>query len=329
MKQYNTLRAVAADSIFSQSREICALYERLSTCGEFLKAISILANRGENSRVIITGIGKSGHVGRKMAATLASTGTTSFFVHSTEAFHGDLGMFGPTDVIIMISNSGETDEVIKLLPTLRRWGNKVISISGNPASTLATHADANIDVRVSQEVCPNNLAPTTSTTATIVVGDALACALIKANNFEATDFAEFHPGGSLGRRLLSKVKDFKKKRNHLAIVNKDTSYIDVVLTMTSRQCGVAIVLGDKDELLGVISDGDLRRAVVNNINTDEAVIPISTKASDIMTSDFIAVDEDTSLVEATDIMKDNRIKQLVIVDKHNNFVSIVEQHDVI
>lgn len=329
MEKYKTLRTIAAESILIQSEEVNALHERLAKCDDFLKAISILAGRDKDSRLIITGIGKSGHVGRKMAATLASTGTTSFFVHATEAFHGDLGMFSKSDVVILISNSGETDEVVKLIPTLRRWGNKVISISGNPESTLATYADANIDIRVSQEACPNNLAPTTSTTATMVVGDALACALIKANNFEARDFAEFHPGGSLGKRLLSTVKDFKKKRSHLAIVSHDTPYIDVILTMTGRQSGVAIVVGDQGDVLGLISDGDLRRAVVKHIQTDISVIPMDTKAGDIMTTNFVSVDEDTSLVEATEIMKDHRIKQLVIVDKHDNFVSIVEQHDVV
>lgn len=329
MEKYKSLRAIAAESISTQAEEINALQERLVKCDDFLKALSILAGRDSSSRLIITGIGKSGHVGRKMAATLASTGTTAFFVHATEAFHGDLGMFSKSDVVIMISNSGETDEVVKLLPTLKRWGNKVISISGNPASTLATHADANIDVRVSQEVCPHNLAPTTSTTATMVVGDALACALIKANNFEARDFAEFHPGGSLGKRLLSTVKDFKKKRSHLAIVSHDTPYIEVLLTMTGRQSGVAIVVSDQGDVLGLISDGDLRRAVVSHIQTDESMIPINTKAGDIMTTNFVSVEEDTSLVKATEIMKDHRIKQLVVVDKHNNFVSIVEQHDVV
>ncbi|MGL4821592.1 MAG: KpsF/GutQ family sugar-phosphate isomerase, partial [Plesiomonas shigelloides] len=225
--------------------------------------------------VIICGMGKSGHVGRKISATLASTGTPSFFVHPAEAFHGDLGMITPDDVVVLISNSGETDEVLKLIPSLKNFGNRIIAITGGMQSTLAKNADAVLDIKMQGESCPNNLAPTTSTTLTMAIGDALASALMNKRHFMPNDFAKFHPGGSLGRRLLTRLKDVMSTR--LTKVNPDTSLKVVIVGMTQDQHGIALVMEDTN-LVGVITDGDLRRAMTRqDFNLD------TFKAKDIMT----------------------------------------------
>lgn len=209
-------------------------------------------------RVIISGVGKSGLIGQKIVATFASTGTPSFYLHPTEAFHGDLGMLRPIDLLILISYSGETDEVNKLIPSLKAFGNKIIAITGSEDSTLAKHADVFLNINVTREICPNNLAPTSSTLVTLALGDALAVALMKARDFKAEDFAKFHPGGSLGRKLLCKVEDVMTSSN-LPFVNKDASLSDCLLAMTASKTGVALV-GAACALEGVITDGDIRRA---------------------------------------------------------------------
>lgn len=265
----------------------------------------IMACKG---RLVISGMGKSGHIGKKIAATLASTGTPSFFIHPAEAYHGDLGMIRAKDVVLLISNSGETDEVIKLIPSLKKFGNKIIAIANAADSTLAKHADLFLDIHVQKEACPNNLAPTTSTTVTLALGDALAVALMKVRNFQPEHFAAFHPGGSLGRRLLTKVKDVMLKDN-LPLVSKETHMSNVIKTMTQSLQGIALVADEHRRLLGVITDGDLRRALLKGIDLESIL------ASSIMTRNPVTIDEDSMLVDAELKMKNTNINKLIVIGK--------------
>ena len=266
--------------------------------------------------VIICGMGKSGHVGRKMSATLASTGTPSFFVHPAEAFHGDLGMITGDDVVILISNSGETDEILKLIPSLKNFGNRIIAITGGLESTLAKNADALLEIKMQSESCPNNLAPTTSTTLTMAIGDALASALMNKRHFMPNDFAKFHPGGSLGRRLLTRLEDVMSKR--LTKVKPTAPLKEVIVGMTQDQHGIALVM-EEHTLIGVITDGDLRRAMTRHdfdLNTF--------KAKDIMTQSPITASEHSMLSDAEELMRTHQIKQLLVVDDANIPVGVVE-----
>lgn len=269
--------------------------------------------------VIICGMGKSGHVGRKMSATLASTGTPSFFVHPAEAFHGDLGMITCDDVVILISNSGETDEILKLIPSLKNFGNRTIAITGGLQSTLAKNADAVLEIRMQNESCPNNLAPTTSTTLTMAIGDALASALMNKRHFMPNDFARFHPGGSLGRRLLTRLKDVMSHR--ITKVTPDSPLKDVIVSMTQDQHGIALVIIDQT-LIGVITDGDLRRAMTR---TDFDLN--SLKARDIMTQNPITASQHSMLNDAEELMRDNQIKQLLVLDDAKIPVGIIDFYD--
>lgn len=266
--------------------------------------------------VIICGMGKSGHVGRKMSATLASTGTPSFFVHPAEAFHGDLGMITCDDVVILISNSGETDEILKLIPSLKNFGNRTIAITGGLQSTLAKNADAVLEIRMQNESCPNNLAPTTSTTLTMAIGDALASALMNKRHFMPNDFARFHPGGSLGRRLLTRLKDVMSKR--ITKVTPESPLKEVIVGMTQDQHGIALVMIE-NSLIGVITDGDLRRAMMRSdfdIN--------SFKAKDIMTQSPITASQNSMLSEAEELMRHNQIKQLLVLDESKTPVGVID-----
>lgn len=266
--------------------------------------------------VIICGMGKSGHVGRKMSATLASTGTPSFFVHPAEAFHGDLGMITCDDVVILISNSGETDEILKLIPSLKNFGNRIIAITGGLQSTLAKNADAVLEIKMQSESCPNNLAPTTSTTLTMAIGDALASALISKRRFMPNDFAKFHPGGSLGRRLLTRLKDVMSQR--ITKVAPDSPLKEVIVDMTQDQHGIALVMVGHI-LIGVITDGDLRRAMMrNDFNLD------TFKAKDIMTKSPITASQNSMLSEAEELMRHNQIKQLLVLDEAKIPVGILD-----
>ena len=266
--------------------------------------------------VIICGMGKSGHVGRKISATLASTGTPSFFVHPAEAFHGDLGMITPDDVVVLISNSGETDEVLKLIPSLKNFGNRIIAITGGMKSTLAKNADAVLEIKMQGESCPNNLAPTTSTTLTMAIGDALASALMNKRNFMPNDFARFHPGGSLGRRLLTRLKDVMSTR--LTKVNPSTSLKEVIVAMTKDQHGIALVMTE-ETLIGVITDGDLRRAMIRqDFDLD------TFQAQDIMTDRPITASQHSMLSDAEELMRANQIKQLLVVNETFVPVGVVD-----
>lgn len=300
------------ETIIDQSEAMRKLAESMNV-SEFAKALSLMKCCG--GHVIVCGMGKSGHVGKKMSATLASTGTPSFFLHPAEAFHGDLGMVTSNDVVILISNSGETDEILKLIPSLNNFGNKIIAITGKKESTLAKNADALLLIDLEKESCPNNLAPTTSTTLTMAIGDALAVALIKARNFLPVDFAKFHPGGSLGKRLLTQVKDVMLTKN-LPFVLPNTPIEEVIIIMTSSRLGVAIVV-ENNQLCGLITDGDLRRSLVSGIDIKCSI------AKNIMNEKIITVISSTSLSDAEDIMRDTKVKILIVTD-NKSVVGIVE-----
>lgn len=300
------------------SAEMEALAEMSARIGEaFEKAIDIiLQTRG---RVIVVGMGKSGIIGKKIAATLASTGTSSFFVHPGEAYHGDLGMIRPSDTVILISNSGETEELIRLIPFLQYQGNQVIAMTGKLESTLAKNAHVVLDVSVQREACNNNLAPTSSTTATLVMGDALAVALSTVRGFQPEDFARFHPGGSLGRKLLTRVRDVMHTRN-LPICSPDSSMREVVHTVTSGRMGIALVVSG-DKLRGVITDGDLRRALERHAE------PMNLQAAEVMTEGPHTISADERFADAEHCMRRLRVKVLVVTDEYGSPVGIVDLFD--
>lgn len=284
---------------------------------QFNKAVdAVLATRG---RFVIAGVGKSGHVGSKMAATLASTGTPSFFMHPTEAFHGDLGMVKGIDTVLLISYSGETEEVVRLLPALKRLGVTIIAMTGQAASTLAREADIHLDVNVPREVCPHNLAPTTSTTLTIAMGDALAVALMTARDFKPEDFAERHPGGSLGRRLLNRARDLMRGKD-LPVVAPTAPFSDVLNSMTAGRLGLTVVV-DHGRIAGVISDGDLRRVMQAHAN------PTSLKAADMMTSNPVIVQPDDLVSLALEQMRERRVKSVLVSGDGAALDGILDMHD--
>lgn len=280
----------------------------------FTKAIDLILNT--KGRCVVSGMGKSGHIGAKIAATLASTGTPSFFIHPGEALHGDLGMLTCDDVLIAISNSGETEELLKIVPVIKRRKISLIVMSGNLKSTLAKQGDICLNISITKEACPLNLAPMSSTTATLVMGDALAATLMKARNFKPDDFALFHPGGSLGRKLLTKVKDLMVSEN-LPIVHPETEFNDLVNVMTSGKLGLCIVLED-EKLVGIITDGDLRRALKAS---DKPRFDF--RAKEIMSTNPKLVDADAMASEAEEIMLKYKIKE-IIVGKKEKVVGIIQ-----
>ncbi len=307
--------SIGAESLSAQSRALHALASRLGAA--FDRAVELIL--GCQGRAVVCGMGKSGLVGRKIAATLASTGTPSFFLHPGEALHGDLGMLTPQDLLILLSYSGETDEVVKLIPSLKRFGNTLIGITGNPHSLLGKRCNVVLEVAVEREVCPNNLAPTTSTLVTMAMGDALACALMKARDFKAIDFAEFHPGGTLGRRLLTRVCDVMRT-HELPIVEPRTSVQETLFVMTKGRLGTTLVM-EGDQMVGIVTDGDLRRALLDNPNVMNSTV------DQIMTCTPVTIRANAQLAQAEDLMKQKKIKLLVAVDEWNRPVGILEIFD--
>ncbi|RXS43548.1 KpsF/GutQ family sugar-phosphate isomerase [Idiomarina sp. 29L] len=263
-----------------------------------------------DGRVIVCGMGKSGHVGKKIFATLVSTGTPSFFLHPSEAFHGDLGMVQPSDVFLAISNSGETEELLRLIPFLKDNGNTLICMTGNPSSTLAQNADCHLDIGVQEEACPLQLAPTSSTTATLVMGDALAIALMEARQFKPENFARFHPGGSLGRKLLSRVIDFALPA---VTVHADSDFKFLLTRIANSKCGVVCVTKN-EKLVGVITDGDIRRA----LSSYELSELNSLSAESIMTKSPKVVSYSTKCVDADTLMSETSVNSLIVNDEANN-----------
>ncbi len=272
-------------------------------------------------RVVVTGMGKSGHIGGKIAATLASTGTPSFFMHPAEASHGDLGMITSHDLLLAVSYSGETAEVVTILPLVKRMGAKLISMTGKPGSTLARAADVHLDVSVSEEACPLNLAPTASTTATLAMGDALAVALLESRGFTAEDFALSHPSGSLGKRLLLRVADIMHTGDEIPSVGEKVSLSDGLLEMTQKGLGMTAVVDDSERLIGIFTDGDLRRALDREIGVHE------TNMQSVVHRDCIVTGPDVMAAEAVHVMEENKITALLVVDNDMQLIGALNVHD--
>ena len=288
---------------------------------EFVRACEmILASRG---RVVVVGMGKSGHIGRKVAATLASTGTPAFFVHPAEASHGDMGMITRDDIILALSNSGTTAEIVTLLPLIKRLGIKMISMTGNPASTLAKAADISLNAHVEHEACSLNLAPTSSTTATLVMGDALAVALLDARGFTAEDFAFSHPGGALGRRLLLKVENVMHTGDDLPQVQRGTLLRDALMEMTRKGLGMTAILEADGRLAGIFTDGDLRRTLDRPIDIRQTTI------DEVMTVHGKTAKADMLAAQALKIMEDHKIGALIVVDENDRPVGAFNLQDLL
>jgi arabinose-5-phosphate isomerase len=311
--------ALAISVLTEEAQAIQSLTERIDK--GFVNACRILLDcRG---RVVVTGMGKSGHIGGKIAATLASTGTPAFFVHPGEASHGDLGMITRNDVVIALSNSGETDELLTILPLLRRLGVPLVALTGNPASRLAQEAQVHLDVSVAREACPLGLAPTTSTTAALAMGDALAVALLNARGFTADDFARSHPGGRLGRRLLIHVSDVMRKGSDLPIVQASAVLRDALLEISSKGLGIAFVCDSGLRIEGVFTDGDLRRAIDRGLDVRTAIV------SEAMTTGGISARAQWLAVEALRIMDEGKISALPVVNDENRLIGALNMHDLL
>jgi len=289
---------------------------------DFIRAVEIIHN--SKGRVVITGIGKSGLVGRKIAATLASTGTPSFFMHPAEASHGDLGMVTEDDVVIAISNSGETEEILRLIPYLKYFNVKIIALTGNPKSTLAKQADVVLDVSVKEEACPFGFIPTASTTVTMAMGDAIAVALIMRNGFKKEDFAVFHPGGSLGRRMLTKVKDLMHTGEEVPVAYPDTLMLDAVLEISSKRLGVVVIVDENKRILGIITDGDVRRGVQR---WGKELFEL--KASQIMTKNPKTINEEELAAVALSTMQKYSITSLVVPANDGTLKGLIHIHDIL
>ncbi len=306
--------------IDTETEAIQALKARIDD--QFVRACEYMLNcRG---RIVVTGMGKSGHIGGKIAATLASTGSPAFFVHPGEASHGDLGMITAQDVVLALSNSGGTEEILTIVPLIKRLGAPLIALTGNPASRLATEADVHLDVSVEREACPLGLAPTSSTTATLVMGDALAISLLESRGFTADDFALSHPGGRLGKRLLLHVADLMHSGNSLPKVNQQASLAEALVEMSQKGLGMTTVVDNDDHLLGIFTDGDLRRLL------DHGAIDIqSLKISDAMTRRFTSIKKDRLAAEALQFMDSKRINALPVVDGDGRLIGALNMHDLL
>ncbi|MEF8733362.1 MAG: KpsF/GutQ family sugar-phosphate isomerase [Candidatus Accumulibacter meliphilus] len=296
---------------------VMALAERID--GAFVQALALILNC--HGRVIVSGMGKSGHVGRKIASTLSSTGTPAYFVHPAEASHGDLGMITRDDVLIAISNSGESAELLMIVPIIKRLGAKLISMTGNTQSSLAVEADVHLDAAVALEACPLNLAPTASTTAVLALGDALAVALLDARGFGAEDFARSHPGGSLGRRLLTHVRDVMRAGSALPEVVPTTRVPDAILEISRGGIGMTAVLTPERRVIGIVTDGDLRRAFAKGLDLRSLVV------ADIMGQKPHAIGPDHLAVEAVQMMEQYKINQLPVVDESGILLGALNMHD--
>ncbi|QFY91100.1 KpsF/GutQ family sugar-phosphate isomerase [Magnetovirga frankeli] len=274
-------------------------------------------------RVIVTGMGKSGHIGNKIAATLASTGTPAFFVHPGEASHGDLGMFTDKDVVLALSNSGETGEILTILPLIKRLGVPLIALTGNPGSNLAREADVHLDVSVEKEACPLGLAPTSSTTASLAMGDALAVALLEARGFTEKDFARSHPGGSLGRRLLLHVADIMRSGEAIPQVGQDASLNQALLEMTRKGLGMTAVVDDQGCILGIYTDGDLRRTLDQGLDIHQIGI------RQVMTPGCVTLPRHSLAAEALQLMESRKINALLVADEGGQLIGALNMHDLL
>jgi len=313
-QQCSDLSQIAVDSpliesvqrtLSEQGQALTALSQQLDARQYAVALKMMLECKGH---VILSGMGKSGHVGRKMSATMASTGTPSFFIHPAEAFHGDLGMITPYDLLILISASGETDEILKLIPSLKNFGNRIVAITNNGQSTLAKHADAVLELHMASEACPNNLAPTTSTTLTMAIGDALAIALMEKRHFRSDDFARYHPGGSLGRRLLTRVSDVMS--DQVPSIDASADFKQVIQAI-SGGCQGMVAVTEQNRLVGIITDGDLRRFMEKTENF------LQTTAISMMTRQPLTISPAMMVAEAEAIMQKRRVSSLLVTENDN------------
>ena len=300
-----------------EARAVAALAARLDET--FAHAVALILSC--HGRTVVSGMGKSGHVARKIASTLASTGTPAFFVHPAEASHGDLGMITAQDVMIALSNSGESEELLAIVPLIKREGGRLIAITGNIASSLARQADVHLDAAVAEEACPLGLAPTASTTAALALGDALAVALLEARGFSTQDFARSHPGGSLGRRLLTHVSDVMRIGEAIPAVSDTVLLPRAILEMSSKGMGMTAVLDDQGRVAGVFTDGDLRRTLEKPIDVH------ATPVKQVMTTKPRTIGTDRLAAEAVKLMEDHRISQILVVDEGGRLVGALNMHD--
>ncbi len=311
------LLALAGEVLEIEARAVDGLRARLDDA--FAAACRLCLDTP--GRIVVTGMGKSGHISGKIAATLASTGTPAFFMHPGEASHGDLGMITNQDVLLAVSNSGETEEIITILPLVKRMGAPLITMTGNPGSTLAGAADVHLDVSVAEEACPLNLAPTASTTATLAMGDALAVALLKLRGFTAEDFALSHPSGSLGKRLILRVTDVMRTGSAMPAVAPDVKLTDGLMEMTQKGLGMTAVIDDQDRIVGIFTDGDLRRAL------DAGVDVHKTTMDEVMHAECTTVSADVLAAEAVHVMEENKITALLVIDGDRRLVGALNVHD--
>jgi len=310
---------LAREVINIEAAAVQALTQRVDD--NFLRALNIILSC--EGRVIVSGMGKSGHIARKIAATMSSTGTPAYFVHPGEASHGDLGMITAQDVFIGLSYSGESEELMTIVPVIKRQGARLISLTGNPQSSLALAADAHLDGSVDKEACPMGLAPTTSTTAALVLGDALAMALLDAKGFGKEDFARSHPGGSLGRRLLTHVRDIMHTGNKIPVVGQQAMLSDAVLEISRKGLGMTAIVDESQHVLGIYTDGDLRRTLEKRLDFS------STPVSDVMSRSPRSINPDALAVEAVRMMEERNISQMLVVDEHNKLVGALNMHDLL
>ena len=316
MKTNKNILDIARKTIDSESKSIAKLADLLTD--DFLKAIEIIYN--SKGRLVVTGIGKSAIIAQKIVATMNSTGTPSLFLHASEAIHGDLGMVQSEDVVICISKSGNSPEIKVLIPILKHFGNSLIAITGNTTSFLAKEADFILDTTIENESCPNNLAPTNSTTAQLVMGDALAVCLMELRDFKTQDFAKYHPGGALGKKLLLRVGDLLDE-SHKPIVHPDSSIKDVIMEISEKRLGVTAVVADH-HIIGIITDGDIRRM----LNKTETITGI--KAKDIMTVNAKSIKSTDLVSEALDVLENFAITQLAVID-NGEYKGIIHLHDIL
>lgn len=320
MAEQGSIIDIAKKVLTIEADAVSALKEKLGD--GFGKAVDTIFN--STGRVIVTGMGKSGLVGKKIAATLSSTGTPAFFMHPAEAGHGDLGMVTSDDVIIAISNSGETEELLRLLPFLERFKVRLISLTGNVRSTLSKAADASLDVSVSEEACSLGIVPTASTTAAMAMGDAIAVALLTRRGFRMEDFASFHPGGSLGKKLLIRVKDLMHTGDALPLVSPQTSMTAAVMEISGKRLGITVVGGSDGELLGIVTDGDLRRGIEK---WGKSFFDMT--AEEVMSKNPKVIAEDELAAKALAIMEENSITSLVVPDETGKAIGIIHLHDIL
>jgi arabinose-5-phosphate isomerase len=311
------LLALAANVLDIEARAVEALKARLDD--SFVAACDLCM--GTPGRIVVTGMGKSGHVSNKIAATLASTGTPAFFMHPAEASHGDLGMITSQDLLLAISYSGETAEVVTILPVVKRMGARLVSMTGNPTSTMAQAADVHLDISVEEEACPLKLAPTASTTATLAMGDALAVALLEKRGFTAEDFARSHPSGSLGKRLLLRVSDIMRTGDRIPAVNAGMTLRDALLEMTDKGLGMTAVVDDQNTILGIYTDGDLRRTL------DAGSDIRSTTIREVMHPNCKTTSADVLAAEALHLLEENKITSLLVADDDGKLVGALNIHD--